>query len=93
MSGDLTAAQRVLGTPELLLEVFLDLDNPGSFGRTNRIFRDVARDLTNLVKHFERRYYPFEILNQLLMRPSVCRKAESLINVCRDLPVNGSVCS
>lgn len=88
MSGDLTAAQRVLDTPELLLEIFLDLDNPGSFGRVNRIYRDVARDVTNLVKHFERRYYPFEILNQLLMRPSVYKKADSLIDVRSRLPMN-----
>jgi hypothetical protein len=81
MSGDLTAAQRVLSTPELLLEVFLVLDKPGHFGVVNKTFREIARDPVNLIKHFERRYYPFEIMYELLSRPSVYQKVDNLVQV------------
>lgn len=81
MSGDPTAAQHVLSIPELLLLVFLETDNPGAFGRTNRTWRQVARDPVNLTKHFERRYYPFEIMNELLRRPSVFLKIPTLVEV------------
>lgn len=81
MSCDLTPAQRVLYTPELLLEIFLKIDNPGHFGRVNRTFRAVARDALNIAKHFEARYYPFEILHELLMRPSVYQDEWTYIDV------------
>lgn len=81
MSGSETAAQRALAVPELLLHVFLELDNPGNFGRMARLWRQVARDPINLCKHFERRYYPFEILNELLRRPSVYMKVPELVEV------------
>lgn len=81
MSGNLTAARRVLSTPELLLEVFLVLDKPGHFGVVNKTFREIARDPVNLTKHFERRYYPFEIMYELLLRPSVYQKVDNLVQV------------
>lgn len=79
MSYGWTAARSVLNTPELLQLVFLELDNPGDFGRVNKTFRAVARDAINIAKHFERRFYPYEIVHELLILPSVYQGMESII--------------
>lgn len=81
MPSTKSAVQRVLDVPEILLLIFLELDNPGNFGRVNRRFRETSTDYFNIARHFEQRYYPFEIMSELLMRVSVHKERLDLIAV------------
>ena len=67
-----SAARRALGVPEILGHVFLELDSPWAFTAVSRAFHATAKKPINIRHHFERRYYPSEILFELIRRPSIC---------------------
>lgn len=69
MSHLQTAAQRALSIPEILFHVFVEVHQPSNFSRVNKSWRGVALDPLNVSKHYERRYWPFEIVHGLLSEP------------------------
>ena len=84
MSATKSAMQRVLEMPEMLLPIFLELDVPDQFARVNRLFRETSMNYVNIAKHFEYRFYPFEIMAQFLPRVKLHKERLDLLAVRND---------
>ena len=84
MSATKSAMQRVLEMPEMLLPIFLELDVPDQFARVNRLFRETSMNYVNIAKHFEHRFYPFEIMAQFLPRVKLHKERLDLLAVRND---------
>ena len=78
-----SAAHRALGVPEILGHVFLELDSPWAFTAVSRAFHATAKKPVNIRHHFERRYYPAEILFELIRRPSIARPELAKVRIPR----------
>lgn len=73
------------GTMRLL--IFLELDESGDFARVHRSFRAIASDYAHIAHHFEWRFYPFEIICELMARLSVHKERLDLIQVCAPVDI------